>query len=148
MISLVFNDEEDNLSSPTCGLTSDKAGTSAFQVYSGKTSMEGAHPWHAFVEVTVNDDFSRSCGGTLIKENVVLTGNTIPIQLISFEFIIFCKTVAAHCVKFENNAIQPNQIDVTLGVHSLYGNSTRENHHHQKMKVRVQNILKILPDME
>jgi hypothetical protein len=90
LISLVFNGEADNLSSPTCGLTSDKAGSSAFQVYNGKTSMEGAHPWHAFVEVTVNDDFSQSCGGTLIKENVVLTGNTIPIQLNSFEFIIFC----------------------------------------------------------
>jgi Trypsin len=44
-------------------------------VYSGKTSADGAHPWHAHIEVADNEDFSKLCGGTLIRENVVLTGN-------------------------------------------------------------------------
>jgi V8-like Glu-specific endopeptidase len=79
----VFNAGEENLSSPDCGQimkADNEKSTTAYQVYNGRTSVKGEHPWFALVEVYfANGTIMKSCGGTLIKENVVLTGNILMI---------------------------------------------------------------------
>lgn len=76
----------DNLSSPECGLATGvdvdgEKSTTAFQVYNGRTSVKGEHPWYAQVDIfDENGKEESSCGGTLIRENIVLTGNYFNIE--------------------------------------------------------------------
>jgi hypothetical protein len=52
--------------------------STAYQVYNGRASVKSEHPWFALVDVfNINGSVIMSCGGTLIRENVVMTGNII-----------------------------------------------------------------------
>lgn len=49
-----------------------------YEIFGGWNAAKGAHPWFARIEVDKDDPSLEPgvCGGTLIRDNVVLTGKS------------------------------------------------------------------------
>lgn len=79
-----FKSGDENLSYPLCGLSSeysaddlqDDAENIGYEIFGSWNDVNGTHPWFARIEIYKTDPSSdpEVCGGTLIRDNVVVTG--------------------------------------------------------------------------
>lgn len=82
----------------------------------GESTQPGDWPWHAAIYLR-NKNLKYICGGTLISDRVILTGNNLIVFITKCSFknpLLFC--TAAHCV-YENDdsLLIPERISIYLG---------------------------------
>jgi hypothetical protein len=89
-------------------------------VVNGSAVSRGAWPWLTAIFVTTEKGLEFMCGGTLISENHVITGNFCLINNKRHVLNYTTLFAAAHCVWQQTKKLKPEALLIYLGKHDLF----------------------------